>query len=108
MSYVAYKRAGSLYGYCVDCEDAETWTLQTGNASDPSVTDDTAVEVCAFCLESSAAHFVAKSTIFSIDLDPSTQHTLMVYNLPDSVSGNSSEINLDHLFVQLQDNGTGN
>ncbi|KAJ7462640.1 hypothetical protein B0H11DRAFT_2285429 [Mycena galericulata] len=92
VSYVGYKRAGgSLYGYCIDCEDTEVWMLQTANASDPTVTDDdTAVE----------------STMFTIDLDPSTQHTLMVVNLPDS-QFNDYSINLDHLFVEVEDNATG-
>ncbi|KAJ7783492.1 hypothetical protein DFH07DRAFT_787975 [Mycena maculata] len=90
VSYVGFPRAGgSSYGYCVDCEGEGT--VETSNGTDPSVTDD------ATALE---------STIFTIDnLDPSTQHTLTVYNLATSASTN--QINFDHLFVQTADNDTG-
>ncbi|KAJ7130094.1 hypothetical protein C8R43DRAFT_671322 [Mycena crocata] len=94
VSYVGYKRAGgSMYGYCVDCGQGKqgTWILQTANGSDPSATDDATTD---------------GSTIFSVDLDPSTQHTLTVYNLPTNQFNAASEINFDHLSVLVQDNDT--
>jgi hypothetical protein len=39
---------------------------------------------------------VAKSTLFTIAMDPSTQHTLYVYNIG---SDGSSQINLNNLNV---------
>ncbi|KAJ7139860.1 hypothetical protein C8R44DRAFT_765598 [Mycena epipterygia] len=95
VSYVAYPRAGgSMYGYCLDCDsdDDQEWILQTANGSDPSVTN-TSVAL--------------ESTIFSMDLDPSTQHTLTVYNLPNPQSNDSSEITFDHLYVLVADDDTG-
>ncbi|KAJ6574839.1 hypothetical protein B0H19DRAFT_615376 [Mycena capillaripes] len=88
VSYIAFSRAGgSVYGYTLDCED--DCVLQTVNGSDPSVTDDASV---------------FPSTIFSVDLDPSTQHTLRVYNIPSDQPDGSSEITFNSLSVDVQDN----
>ncbi|KAJ7630679.1 hypothetical protein FB45DRAFT_1027875 [Roridomyces roridus] len=90
VEYVGYKRAGgSLYGYCIDCENDGSYELQTVNASDPSVGTDEAAAL--------------QSIIFTMTLDPSKQHTLVVYNLPDQQFNNSGKINLDHLLVQVPD-----
>ncbi|KAJ7492885.1 hypothetical protein FB451DRAFT_1504534 [Mycena latifolia] len=92
VSFVGYKRAGeSVYGYCLDCQGAAEATLQTANGTDPSVTNNS---------------IALQSTMFSMDLDPSTQHTLTVYNLPIDGSDASSEIAFDHLSVLVADNDT--
>jgi hypothetical protein len=44
-----------------------------------------------------------QSTIFSMDLDPSSQHTLTVYNL-----ANNGEITFGHLAVEIDDVAPGN
>ncbi|KAJ7225777.1 hypothetical protein GGX14DRAFT_640956 [Mycena pura] len=92
VSYVGYKRAGgSTYGYTLDCED--DCILQTANGTDLSVSDDATA---------------LQSTIFSIDMDPSTQHTLRVYNIPSEASNGASKITFDHLSVLVQDHIPGN
>ncbi|KAJ6604386.1 hypothetical protein DFH09DRAFT_307824 [Mycena vulgaris] len=92
VTYVGYKRpGGSMYGYCIDCAGAAESMLQTVNGTDPSVT---------------SISTEPESTMFSVDLDPSTQHTLTVYNLPNNQLNSSSEINLDHLSVLVEDNDT--
>ncbi|KAJ7706457.1 hypothetical protein B0H17DRAFT_1037306 [Mycena rosella] len=107
VSFVGYKRAGgSAYGYCFDCEGAAEATLVTVNGTDPSVTNDSmALEVrrLSFGFRSGVHRFVSKSTLFSVDIDPSVQHTLTVYNLPTDELNTSSEITFDHLEVSVDD-----
>ncbi|KAF8213344.1 hypothetical protein K438DRAFT_1087974 [Mycena galopus ATCC 62051] len=87
VSYVGFKRSGrSMYGYTVDCQTE--CLLDTVNATDPTVTDDASAP---------------QSTLFTIALDPSTQHTLYVYNIPSDLENAPSEINLDNLSVTLDD-----
>ncbi|KAJ6509269.1 hypothetical protein C8R47DRAFT_15404 [Mycena vitilis] len=87
VDYVGFLTAGgSMYGYTLDCE--EDCVLQTVNGSDPSVTNDTTA---------------AQSTIFSLDLDPSIEHTLSVYNIPSDSPDGSSQINFNNLNVNIQD-----
>ncbi|KAF7339876.1 hypothetical protein MVEN_01904600 [Mycena venus] len=85
VSYVGFKQdGGSMYGYTLDCE--ENCLLQTANGSDPTVTDVTTAP---------------QSTLFTLDLDPSTQHTLYVYNIPSNAPDGSSQINLNNFNVAL-------
>ncbi|KAJ7786037.1 hypothetical protein B0H16DRAFT_1488965, partial [Mycena metata] len=88
VSYVGFNTAGeSMYGYSVDCED--DCVLQTVNASDPSLNDgETASE---------------PSTLFTINLDPSSQHILRVYNIPSGPDDGAGQINFDHLSISVQD-----
>ncbi|KAJ7900066.1 hypothetical protein B0H14DRAFT_1547614 [Mycena olivaceomarginata] len=87
VSYVGFQRAGgSMYGYTLDCET--DCILQTANGSDPTITDDASVP---------------QSTLFTIAMDPSTQHTLYVYNIG---SDGSSQINLNNLNVDVSQSGT--
>ncbi|KAJ7071287.1 hypothetical protein C8F01DRAFT_1109886 [Mycena amicta] len=81
VSYFGYSRAGgSSYGYSLDC--LSDCVLQTANGTDPNET-------------------TSVSAIFTLNnLDPSTNHTLRVYNLGDA----SSQITFDHLSVIVQDN----
>ncbi|KAJ7275306.1 hypothetical protein B0H12DRAFT_1086667 [Mycena haematopus] len=87
VSYVGFKRAaGSMYGYSLDCDT--DCLLQTANGSDPTVTDDANAP---------------QSTLFTMALDSSTQHTLYVYNIPSDQVDGSSQINFNNLNVALAD-----
>ncbi|KAF7339692.1 hypothetical protein MSAN_02184300 [Mycena sanguinolenta] len=87
VSYVGFKRAGgSMYGYTLDCDT--DCLLQTVNATDPTVTDDANAP---------------ESTLFTVALDPSTQHTLYVLNILSNLGDGSSEINLSNLNVAVDD-----
>ncbi|KAJ7919169.1 hypothetical protein B0H13DRAFT_2320808 [Mycena leptocephala] len=91
LTYVGFKQAGgSMYGYSLDCE--EDCVLQTVNGSDPSVTADATV---------------SPSTIFSMNLDPSIQHTLRVYNILSDQPDGSSQISFNTLNVDIQDDQAG-
>ncbi|KAJ7357098.1 hypothetical protein DFH08DRAFT_473973 [Mycena albidolilacea] len=91
VSYVGFQRAGgSMYGYTLDCENRDC-LLQTANGSDPTITDDASV---------------SQSTLFTIALDPSTQHTLYVYNIPSDQPDGSSQVNLNNLNVDVSQPGT--
>ncbi|KAJ7102191.1 hypothetical protein B0H15DRAFT_943152 [Mycena belliarum] len=90
VSFVGYKRNGwSLYGYCLDCVGAEDELLKAANGTDPSVIDTS---------------LALESTLFTVAMDPSTEHTLTVYNLPNDQLGGSGEITFDHLYVLVADN----
>jgi hypothetical protein len=53
------------------------------------------------------AAYVAKSTIFSMNLDPSIQHTLRVYNILSDQPDGSSQISFNTLNVDIQDDQAG-
>ncbi|KAJ7169615.1 hypothetical protein C8R46DRAFT_1089371 [Mycena filopes] len=77
VTYVGFNTAGgSMYGYTIDCDT--DCVLQTVNAK--------------------------PAALFSIDLDPTTQHILKVFNIPSDADDGSSQINFDHLNVSVQDN----
>ncbi|KAJ7293314.1 hypothetical protein C8J57DRAFT_1268704 [Mycena rebaudengoi] len=79
VAFVGYRRSGSsTYGYCLDCDGASKYTLNTADGSGNDEEEE--------------------STIFSMDLDPSSQHTLTVYNL-----ANNGEITFGHLAVEIDD-----
>ncbi|KAK7064447.1 hypothetical protein R3P38DRAFT_3250032 [Favolaschia claudopus] len=85
VSYVGFKRAGgSLYGYVLDCVD--DCLLQIANGSDTTVIDDASV---------------SQSTLFTLDMDPSIQHTLYVYNIMSDQPDGFSQINLNNLNVNI-------
>ncbi|KAJ7042510.1 hypothetical protein C8F04DRAFT_1251941 [Mycena alexandri] len=89
VSYVGFNTAGeSMYGYTIDCED--DCVLRTVNGSDPSLNDG---EIAS-----------NPSTLFTIDLDPSSQHVLRVFNIPSDADDGSSQITFDHLNISVQDN----
>ncbi|CAK5280118.1 unnamed protein product [Mycena citricolor] len=81
---------GSSYGYTVDCQN--DCILTTVSATDPSAGNPS---------------FVQASTLFSLNLDPSFEHILRVYNIPSNLPGGHSEITFDHLAVDVQDNAQG-
>ncbi|KAJ6519562.1 hypothetical protein C8R45DRAFT_1085556 [Mycena sanguinolenta] len=90
VSYVGFKRAGgSMYGYTLDCDT--NCLLQTVNATDSTVADNANAP---------------ESTLFTIAMDPSTQHILYVYNIPSDLVDGSSEITLNNLNVAFDDVST--
>ncbi|KAF7306688.1 hypothetical protein MIND_00460500 [Mycena indigotica] len=83
VSYFGYSRTGSSrYGYTLDCLD--DCLVQTINGTNP-------------------ADASTLSTLFTLDVDPSTNHTLRVYNLG---TADSSQITFDHLSLVVQDNAS--
>ncbi|KAJ6627197.1 hypothetical protein B0H10DRAFT_1996001 [Mycena sp. CBHHK59/15] len=101
VSYIGYKRTGgSKYGYCIDCAGSSNTILKTAEGNDPSLTDDADAPEVHMCYPLTLDFYpLLQATLFSIFLDPSTQHTLSIYNIPDDSFEGESEITFDHLLV---------
>ncbi|KAF8649845.1 hypothetical protein AX16_005608 [Volvariella volvacea WC 439] len=88
ISYLGYRRArGSIYGFCIDCANSSPVSFVDGH--DPDIADNTQAVL---------------STMFVIDLDATARHNLSLYNLPDPQFGNTSELTLHSLVVNLASN----
>ncbi|KAF7319972.1 hypothetical protein MKEN_00781100 [Mycena kentingensis (nom. inval.)] len=79
VTYFGFGSPGSQYGYTLDCESPECLVNTVNGTGSGDATS---------------------SEIFKLDMDPSTEHTLRVYNL----GTDDSKINFDRLSVLVQDN----
>lgn len=88
--FIGLKRSGgSAYGFCLDC-DAQTnvGSIIIVDGHDPALSNNTLAKL---------------DIIFSSTLDPSHNHVLAIFNLPDIRFDNFSQVTFSSLIVTIED-----
>ncbi|KAK0473176.1 hypothetical protein IW261DRAFT_702600 [Armillaria novae-zelandiae] len=88
--FIGLKRSGgSAYGFCIDC-DAQTnvGSIIIVDGHDPTLSN---------------SNLAKSDIIFSSPLDPSHNHVLAIFNLPDIRFDNFSQVTFSSLIVTIED-----
>ncbi|KAJ7597244.1 hypothetical protein C8J56DRAFT_313495 [Mycena floridula] len=92
ISYVGLKRSAqtsSIYGVCIDCGLDDTSKLSLIDGRDPSLASNSAA---------------SPQTIFTLDVDKSSDHTLSVFNVANT--GGTSVITFEEIILDTDDTAT--
>ncbi|KAK0465367.1 uncharacterized protein EV420DRAFT_1637507 [Desarmillaria tabescens] len=88
--FIGLKRSGgSAYGFCLDCNaQTNVGSIVIVDGHDPTLSNDTIAKL---------------DVIFSSSLDPSHNHILAMFNLPDIRFDNLSQVTFNSLIVTIED-----
>ena len=94
--------SGSLCAACLDCDNQNTSIVDILDGHSDTQSNEPTVRSNCLVISDILRTFTLQLLYSMSNLDPSTNHSFALVNLPDERFGNTSTISLDSFIVTIQ------